>query len=168
MIEKEYVMKFNTLFIVFLMIIGGTTLYAEPAKKDNIYMFPIPKEGYERHVIEVPKQDNENDHKVELLIGKKMSVDCNNHRLMGQLEKKTLQGWGYSYLEASNINGMTASTMMACNQPNTDKFISLAPSPESFRRYNSRSPIVIYVPKDYEVRYRIWRADKTLEQADLR
>jgi ecotin len=161
-------MKYKTLFIGFLIIVGSTTLYAEPAKKDNIYMFPIPKEGYERHVIEVPKQDNENDHKVEFFIGKVMSVDCNHHRLMGRLEKKNLQGWGYSYLEASNMNGMTASTMMACNQPNTDKFITLAPSPESLRRYNSRSPIVIYVPQGYEVRYRIWHADKTIEQAEQR
>ena len=161
-------MKYNSLLLVFLVIVGSTTLYAEPAKKDNIHMFPKSQEGFERYVIEVPVLENEQDHKVELFIGKIMNVDCNNHILMGKLEKKILQGWGYSYLEATKINGMTASTMMACQKPNTDKFITLKPSVESLRRYNSRSPIVIYVPKGSEVRYRIWRADKTIEQADKR
>lgn len=154
--------------IAFFIIVGSTTLYANPVKKDNIHMFPQAKEGYERYVIEVPKLDNDNDHKVELFIGKMMSVDCNHHMLMGKLEKKSLKGWGYSYLEATNINSMTASTMMACQKPNTDKFVSLAPSVESLRRYNSRSPIVIYLPEGYEVRYRIWSADHTVLQAKQR
>jgi ecotin len=28
-------------------------------------------------------------------------------------------------------------------------------------RYNSRLPVVVYVPEVAEVRYRIWRADKS-------
>jgi len=154
--------------IAFFIIVGSTSLYAEPIKKDNIHMFPQAKEGFERHVIEVPKLKNEENHKVELLIGKVMSVDCNQHRLMGKLETKSLKGWGYSYLEATDISGMMASTMMVCQKPNSNKFVSLAPSLESLRRYNSRSPIVIYAPKGYEVRYRIWSAGRDIEKAKQR
>ena len=32
-------------------------------------------------------------------------------------------------------------------------------------RYNSRLPIVVYVPAGVEVRYRIWRADQTAAPA---
>jgi ecotin len=165
---KEYILKFKQLSLVFFIIIVSMSLYAGPAKKDNINMFPQAQEGFERYVIEVPALDNENDHKVELFIGQVMNVDCNNHILMGKVEKKILKGWGYTYLEASDINGMTVSTRMACNQPNTDKFISLAPSAETLSRYISRSPIVIYIPKGYEVRYRIWSADKAIEQSAQR
>ncbi|KAF1019879.1 MAG: Ecotin [Pseudomonas sp.] len=32
-------------------------------------------------------------------------------------------------------------------------------------RYNSKLPIVVYVPKDVEVRYRIWSASATVSNA---
>ncbi len=32
-------------------------------------------------------------------------------------------------------------------------------------RYNSKLPIVLYVPKDVEVRYRIWSASSRIEKA---
>ena len=151
--------------IVFFMIVAGSLLYAEPAKKDNIHMFPQAQEGFIRHVIEVPKTDNDYDHKVELLIGKMMLVDCNHHSLMGKIESVTLKGWGYTYLEISNIQS-GPTTMMACSEPKTEKFVSLRDT--TLRRYNSRSPIVAYVPKGYEVRYRIWSAGDKVEQAKQR
>jgi len=32
-------------------------------------------------------------------------------------------------------------------------------------RYNSKLPLVLYVPKDIEVRYRIWSASNKVEKA---
>ena len=153
--------------IAFFMIVADSSLYAEPAKKDNIHMFPQAQEGFIRHVIEVPKTDNDYDHRVELLIGKKVLVDCNQHSLRGKIENITLKGWGYKYLEVSDIyNG--PSTMMACSEPKTEKFITLYMAKETLRRYNSRSPIVVYVLKGYEVRYRIWSAGDKVQQAKQR
>jgi len=97
-----------------------------------------------------------------------MKVDCNQHILMGVLEAKPLKGWGYTYLEASNISGMRASTRMACNEPESEKFVTLAPSENSLIRYNSRSPIVVYVPTGYEVRYRLWSAEEKSRKANQR
>ncbi len=141
--------------------LAGSSLYAEPAKKDNIHMFPQAEEGFVRHVIEVPKTDNDYEHKVELLIGKVMLVDCNKHSLMGKVESVTLKGWGYKYLEVTDIQS-GPSTLMACKEPKTEKFISIR---DTLRRYNSRFPIVAYVPEGYEVRYRIWSADDNIQQA---
>jgi len=150
--------------IVLFMMVSGSSLYAEPAKKDNIHMFPQAQEGFIRHVVEVPKTDNDHDHRVELLIGKNMMVDCNHHSFWGEIKSVTLKGWGYKYLEVSNIQS-GPTTLMACPEPKTEKFISIR---DSLRRYNSRSPIVIYVPKEYEVRYRIWRVEDNVQQAEER
>ena len=153
------------LAIVYIFV--ASPLYAETEKKDNIHMFPQSQEGFVRHVIEVPKTKNDNDHRVELLIGKTMLVDCNKHSLRGKIENVTLKGWGYKYLEISDIhNG--PSTMMACPEPKTEKFISLYMGQEALRRYNSRSPIVAYVPEGHEMRYRIWNAEEKTQQAKQR
>lgn len=147
--------------LVLVCTLTLSSLYAEPEKKDNIQMFPQAQEGFVRYVIEVPKTDNDYDHKVELLIGKDMMVDCNYHSFYGEIESVTLKGWGYKYLKVSDIqNGPT--TMMVCSDPKTEKFISIH---DTLRRYNSRSPIVVYVPDGYEVRYRIWNTDNDVQQA---
>ncbi len=152
------------IILAIVVTIAGSSLYAEPAKKDNIHMFPQAQEGFVRHVIEVPKTDNDYDHKVELLIGKTMMVDCNHHSFSGKIESITLKGWGYKYLEVNNIQS-GPTTMMACREPKTEQFISIH---DSLRRYNSRSPIVVYIPKGYEVRYRIWSAEDNVQQAEER
>ena len=42
--------------------------------------------------------------------------------------------------------------------PKVDRFITLGGEPRLLR-YNSRLPLVVYVPDGVEVRYRFWRAD---------
>lgn len=42
-----------------------------------------------RQVIQLPQQQDESALKVELLIGQTLEVDCNRHRLGGQLESRT-------------------------------------------------------------------------------
>lgn len=41
-----------------------------------------------RQVIYLPKQEHEENYKVELLIGKTLVVDCNRHMIGGTLETK--------------------------------------------------------------------------------
>jgi ecotin len=41
------------------------------------------------------------------------------------------------------------------NAPKVDRFITLGGEPYLIR-YNSRMPVVVYVPEGVEVRYRIW------------
>jgi ecotin len=50
-----------------------------------------------------------------------------------------------------------AGTRMAIdpNEPKVNRFIALGGEPYLIR-YNSRLPVVVYVPEGVEVRYRIW------------
>jgi cytochrome c-type biogenesis protein CcmH len=45
------------------------------------------------------------------------------------------------------------------NQPKVKQFVTLMPHGPV--RYNSRLPIVVYIPEGYEVRYRFWKAEET-------
>lgn len=56
---------------------------------------------------------------------------------------------------------------MACpDHTKTKKFIAAMLGDDAMKRYNSRLPIVVYVPKDVEVKYRIWKAADTVSQAE--
>ena len=156
--------------IIFGLSIGllGISLYAADTPKERYGMFPEAENGYIRYIVEVPKTENDYDHKVELLIGKRMMVDCNHHSFSGKVEKFPLKGWGYSYYKVSDVrNGPT--TMMACREPKKEVFVSLRlPAEMELIRYNSRLGSVIYVPEGFEVCYRIWNAEEKVYQVQKR
>lgn len=120
----------------------------------DISMYPEPKKGDKRYIIELDKQDNESDYKLEIFIGKIMDIDCNQHNLMGTFEKLTAKGWGYPYFEFKT-NGETISTLQGClNHTKAPKFVH---GEKKLLNYNSRLPIVVYAPEGYELRYNIWK-----------
>lgn len=141
------------LFMSFSIFVGAQD---KKTLDEMLKPFPQASEGMVRHVIDLPKKSDESMYKVEIVPGKTMSVDCNNHRLSGTLTEKDLEGWGYNYYEFSS-DGKTISTMKACNQPNKIKFVS---GQTLTVRYNSKLPIVIYAPKGFDIKYRIWKAGK--------
>ena len=84
----------------------------------------------------------------------------------GLLESKSLSGWGYNYLVLAKLSE-PASTMMACpDNTKTQKFIAANLGDAAMQRYNSRLPIVVYAPKDVEVKYRVWKAEDTVSKAE--
>ena len=156
---------FKKLFFLLTIVLLSTQLSASDISKDKYKMFPSAKEGYTRYIVEVPKMQNDHKHKVELLIGKNLMVDCNHASFSGKIERKELKGWGYHYLEVSDMHrGLT--TMMACREPKVEKYISMYAPEKTLIRYNSRIGAVIYVPSEYEVRYRIWSAGQSIKKAD--
>ena len=156
----------NNLKNILLLTLVSTAFISLNAsdKKDKIHMYPQAQEGYTRYVIEVPKTKNDYDHKLELFVGKRILVDCNNRSFFGKVNEVDLKGWGYKYLEITDIEA-GASTMMACPGPKVEKFISLHAPEKLIRRYNSRSPLVVYIPSDYTLKYRFWSASEDLQDA---
>ena len=119
-----------------------------------------------RFVIMLPPRADEDLLKMELIIGKTVTLDERNRYFFGgRIETETLKGWGYDRYVLKSLGPMAGTLMaVAPDIPKVERFISLGGDPE-LRRYNSRLPMVIYVPKGVEVRYRIWRGDRKVEVA---
>ena len=132
-------------------------LAACAATPEALKPYPAAADGYARHVIELPAQANEAEHRVELIAGKTLEVDCNQQRLGGQWQEKTVEGWGYGYYELGQV-GPAVSTLMACPEGSRKQAFVQVGGERMLVSYNSKLPLVIYAPAEVEVRYRIWSA----------
>lgn len=158
---------------VLLAAVASTSVWAtnndantQPLEKTAPY--PKADKGMKRQVIQLAPEKDESTLKVELLIGQTLEVDCNRHRLGGELESKTLEGWGYDYYVFDKVSS-PVSTMMACPDGKKEKkFITAYLGDDGMVRYNSKLPIVVYTPENVEVKYRIWKAEEKIQDAVAR
>jgi ecotin len=126
---------------------------------DNMKAFPPAEKGMVRYVLQLPKQDDDSAFKVELIVGKTVLVDeVNRYFFGGKIEVETIKGWGFPRYIVNKLGPM-AGTRIAVHPdtPKVNRFITLGGEPYLIR-YNSRLPVVVYVPEGVEVRYRVWNA----------
>ncbi len=146
----------------------ATTTDASAQPLEKVAPYPKADKGMKRQVIQLTPEKDESTLKVELLIGQTLEVDCNKHRLGGELDSKTLEGWGYDYYVFDKVTS-PVSTMMACPDGKKEKkFITAYLGDDGMLRYNSKLPIVVYTPENVEVKYRIWKADENVQNAVVR
>lgn len=134
---------------------------------DYLKAFPPAEAGMNRYVINLPEQADESAWRVELMIGKTVQTDAANRYFFGgRLEVETIEGWGFDRYLLRELGPM-AGTLMAVDPdaPKVERFITLGGEPQLLR-YNSRLPLVVYVPAGVEVRYRFWRADPGVTHAE--
>ena len=154
-----------TELLIMGFLVFGTSAFS--AEHPELKAFPPAKEGMERFVIVLPDKERgeEDSFKVEIIVGKEMLTDgVNLVRLANTIEARPLKGWGYTYYELTG-SSETLSTLMAPppGAPKVEKFVTASPLQIP---YNSRLPIVVYAPKGYEVRYRIWKASELTREAE--
>ena len=126
--------------------------------------FPPAEKGMVRHVLELPRQNNERDFRIELIVGKTVEVDAGNRYFFaGKIEAEKIKGWGFTRYVVKKLGPM-AGTLMAPEPgaPKVKRFVSLGGQPYLIR-YNSKLPVVVYAPKGVEVRFRLWRANPVSE-----
>jgi ecotin len=152
----ELSMKFAPLFVAGLLITTATGMSFAQSGPD-LSPYPEAKAGQKQHVIVLPTEENEEQLKLELIVGKTMEIDCNHHMFGGELDEETAEGWGYNYYVLEDL-GNGASTMMGCPD-DTKRETFVRSTDQELVRYNSKLPIVVYTPEDVELHYRVWRAD---------
>ena len=142
---------------ILLLLLASLT--AMSAEHKELKAFPQAKEGMERIVIVLPhKERSEEDaFKIELIPGKMMETDGVNRMSVGvSIEPRPLKGWGYTFYEMTGKGrGITTLIGIPPGTPKVNKFVS---GKSLMIRYNSRLPIVVYMPKGHTVKYRIWTA----------
>jgi ecotin len=135
---------------------------------DDMEAYPPPEAGVVRTAFRLPAVENEQDRKVEILVGKTLLIDCNSAWFGGDLERRVAEGWGYPYSVLETVGGL-ASTRMACPPDEAQREAFVSVRGEGFLQpYNSKLPVVVYVPDGFEVRYRIWRAGDAIGRAEHR
>lgn len=145
-----------------------TVLYLSVASvmaAEDLKPYPEAQPGFKRTVFRLAMVENEADRMVEVLVGQTLMVDCNRSSFVGTLEQHAVEGWGYTYYTLGPV-GPPVSTMMACPEaePKVEAFVTVRG--DGFKqRYNSKLPVVVYVPSAFEVRYRIWTAGEDVGRA---
>ena len=162
MIMKKFI---EASYIALLAATSTLTFAAEPseAQSKSIDMFPAEMKGYTRHVIRLPKLEDEA--RLELLPGMVVRGDTCNRRVASvDVKKENIQGWGYSYYKISDFNA-GPSTLMAC--PSGEQDVKVVASNDQLQnlRYNDRMPLVVFVEDSMTLDYKIWRV--TAEETSI-
>ncbi len=153
------------LYLLVTALVLPRFLHAE----DDMKPYPPAAEGYVRQVVQLPVLDEkeEQDRKVEILISKIEKLDLANlYFYGGKIATKTAKGWGYPYYEVTQVGPM-AGTLMAIPEfaPKVDRAVPLRGGLELVR-YNSKLPIVVYVPVGFDVTVRVWAAGDEIEAVE--
>lgn len=131
------------------------------ARKQLDRAYPKAGEGMVRYVLFVEPRADESRFRIELIVGKVVETDgVNRYGFASQVEEETVKGWGYSmYVAPEDAFEKLFSTRIGvpAGQPKVKAFVSLGGGP-GLLRYNSKLPVVVYVPAGGEVRYRVWEA----------
>jgi len=156
----------QSLALLAAVLAASTTTAADGPKHKYLKAFPPASAGMARYVIVLPHKERgeEDNFRVELIVGMEMLTDgVNRVRLGGEIEPKPLKGWGFTYYEVAKFGPATTTLIgVPPGTPKVKKFVTIPPLQI---RYNSRIPVVVYVPDGGEVRYRIWKASDTTEKA---
>jgi len=153
-------------FVLSMAMVGLAVFSAgaETEAERNLKAFPPAEPGMTRHVLMLPPAEQEDSLRVELQIGKTVKTDeANRYFFGGSLQAVNIEGWSFTRYVVADLGPM-AGTLMAVDPdaPKVERFITLGGEPQLLR-YNSRLPLVVYVPKGVEVRHRIWRADSEVK-----
>lgn len=132
-----------------------------PLKQDEKLLadFPLPylTENYDGYVISMSEKISGD--KIELIPGIQMMVDCNEYWL-------TSNGFGvggsinfpYPYYTFDS-NRTTASTHKQCPDGKTSRAFVHPLSPYTLP-LEKKEPVVVFIPKGFELKYRVWKAGK--------
>jgi ecotin len=157
-----------------LALAAGAALLAAGAAgavpRLDLAPYPGPAAGQNRWVIQLPgvlppnpdpaMSPSAADWRVELIVGREVEVDCNRAFFSGRIRSETIPAAGTKVYRVSNVSPI-GTTRMACppGTPRRKVFLPMGGKPYVVP-YNVSRPIVVYAPRDLEVRWRLWKAER--------
>jgi len=145
-VTKKRVFRISILIILAILFVSTMFLW---------YNVQINK--MERYQIVLEQREDEVNLKVEIMVGKTWETDCNRLEFEGYFstEKDKLGHWYYKFKE-----GKLIGTLKHCPDVRQMQFVYSSKTIP----FDSRFPIVVSVPKSFEVKYRIWQNGKSSEE----
>jgi len=154
--------RYARFLVISIVMLFNTPIFAASYGMDP---YPPAEKGFKRMAIHLQPLANEDANKIEIIIGKTLKIDCNKHWFIGHLSEEIAKGWGFTYFMLKLVTGPT-STLMACppNQKEQEAFVKVRLD-QGLLPYNSKLPVVVFVPNDFDVHYRIWTAKEESGEA---
>ncbi|MFN6139685.1 MAG: ecotin family protein [Planctomycetota bacterium] len=148
---------FKSFLTLSILILGSFAMAQQP--QDNMKAYPPAADGMKRVVVYLESKEEEDDYRIELMVGKTVEVDAANRFFFsGTLEEETIEGWGFPKYIVKQIGPMAGTRIgVDPDAPKVKRFVKLGGEPKLLR-YNSKLPLVVYVPKDAEVKLKVWVA----------
>jgi ecotin len=120
--------------------------------------YPAAAPGQKRLVIPLAVQMDESAWKVEIKVGKTLEIDGAYTNGTATIEEKSLAGNGFKFYEVKAASVMLPTrTSGSADLPAVTRFVTMGSTGPI--RYNSKFPLIVYVPEGLEVRYRLWKAE---------
>ncbi|MCP9835381.1 ecotin family protein [Cyanobium sp. Aljojuca 7A6] len=141
----------------------------------DLKAYPPAAAGQTRWVIQLPGvlppgtdprlSPHPSDWRVQLIPGREVKADCNQQAFRGRFRASKLKDLGVSVYTVSDVGPMV-TTLMACppGQAKRSVFVPMGSRPFVVP-YDASRPIVVYTPKDLQLRWRLWKAEKVQQPA---
>ncbi|SCU71513.1 ecotin family (I11), putative [Trypanosoma equiperdum] len=125
-----------------------------PTLADFKAPYPEPGPGQTCCIILLEeKPDEEENYRVELIPGRVMEDGLATGTVSGVVREEVIHGWGYSYYVVEMEPLVTTRrSIRSFHRPT--RFVPVPT--KHFIRYNSQLPVVVYLPHNTELRYRVW------------
>ncbi|KEF42066.1 MAG: hypothetical protein ER33_08060 [Cyanobium sp. CACIAM 14] len=137
--------------------------------------YPQPAAGEIRWVIQLPGvlppttdprlSSSPSDWRVQLIAGREAETDCNQLAFGGRFKAERLAPAGAPFYRVIAV-GPLVSTRMACppGQAKRKVFVPMGSRPFVLP-YDASRPIVVVTPKDLQLRWRLWKAERIQQPA---
>ena len=136
------------------MIASRESASAEALKA--LEAFPAAEEGQQRWLIWLstdPDNTDESSLRVEVRVGLRTEVDgVNRYRLSGELHKRSVEGWGFDSYHYEGESQVASTRMSAKGVIAQSDSVWTA---SQLIRYNSRLPLVVYMPSHLHLSCRV-------------
>lgn len=147
---------------IFILTINSILLYAQD--KPN---YPQLTDGIKRVDIKLPKIQNSEDYKVEVSFGLQIKVsECSDVKKFSFNKASIIQEFGlpHRYLYYTIAENQPVEISSNNNVSNCDKTKMVTKKVTSYQNvfidYYDNFPIPFFIPKNWTLEYRIWRAQE--------